>query len=183
MSIPTYAVLNDLPAPVTSGTTIQSFTDVLGDVWVAKNGVYGGAWKRARDALHGTYYRAAAYTWAVAQGNFQYDTVSNDPYGLYNLGQWQFNVPVAGIWRYWSQLAGTATAAGQYLILYTYYNGSASGRNAVSCAGAGTFDVVTEWVSRCAAGDILQTHFSASAALTGAAGNDTGLYIDYLGTG
>jgi hypothetical protein len=40
-----------LPAPVTSGSTVQSFTDALGDVWIAKNGVSGGNWVRANQMV------------------------------------------------------------------------------------------------------------------------------------
>lgn len=39
------------PPPVTTGSTLQTTVDHLGDVWIAKNGVFGGAWKRANQMI------------------------------------------------------------------------------------------------------------------------------------
>jgi len=57
---PTSVPVNNLPPPVTSGSGIQTFIDVNGEQWVAKVGVYGGVWKRARDVMHAIAYRNAA---------------------------------------------------------------------------------------------------------------------------
>jgi hypothetical protein len=80
----TSAELNILPPPVTTGTTIQSFIDLYNELWVAKNGVYGGAWKKARDVLRASVYRVAAIP-AVPTTNtvFPADTVLHDAYGLW----------------------------------------------------------------------------------------------------
>jgi hypothetical protein len=86
----------NLPAPVTSGSGVQSFTDVLGDVWVAANGVSSGAWKRATNVLHGSYYRNAAWNAVTANALFTFDTLVADPYGLYSGGI--VTLPIAGIW-------------------------------------------------------------------------------------
>jgi hypothetical protein len=85
--IPDYAVTDNLPAPLTSGTTIQSFTDVGGEIWVAKNGVNGGTWNRARDVLKGIITRTAALNMPTATtgggGIIAFDTVAKDVYGMY----------------------------------------------------------------------------------------------------
>jgi hypothetical protein len=109
--VPAYAIPDNLPAPVTSGATIQSFTDVWGDVWVAKNGVNGGRWKRARDAIYAKWFRNAAISIAGA-AVLTLDTMTKDDYGLYSAAA--FTVPVAGWYDVVFQLAVTATATGQW---------------------------------------------------------------------
>jgi len=105
----------NLPAPVTSGTTIQSFTDALGDVWVAKNGVYGGNWKRARDVLIARVARGAAWNVTNTVAAVPHDTVLFDFYGLYNLSTLLFTIPITGWWRFEAQVNMTPTATGQYI--------------------------------------------------------------------
>lgn len=117
MSIPTYAITNDLPAPVTSGSNIQSFVDVTGDVWVAKNGVYSGAWRRARDVLHGVIYRTAAYTPKVSPGEIMpYDTREFDNYNLYTGSpNYGFNIPVTGWYKVAATVNGISSAVNSYI--------------------------------------------------------------------
>jgi hypothetical protein len=115
MSIQTYVPVDNLPAPITTGTTIQNFTDVWGDVWVAKNGVNGGNWRRARDVLTSKIYRAAAWTTGSSGSLLSFDSVTRDPYGLAGGGQW--TCPVAGVYAV-SAVAGitfTATAQAAYI--------------------------------------------------------------------
>src|SRR5215831_4318013 len=57
-----------LPAALAAGAAFQSFTDALGDVWVAQGGVNSGAWKRARDVLKSRVYRVATYNLPTAAG-------------------------------------------------------------------------------------------------------------------
>jgi hypothetical protein len=96
--VPAYSVVNNLPAPVTSGTTVQSFIDVLGDMWIAKNGVNSGNWYRARDVCRARIWRTNNFTpvgsaWTI----FPYDTVTDDAYGLCTTGTGAyFAAPVAG---------------------------------------------------------------------------------------
>src|SRR5262252_8854196 len=47
-----YANWVPLPAPVTTGTTVQSFIAPDGEVWVSKNGVNSGNWFKARDVIN-----------------------------------------------------------------------------------------------------------------------------------
>jgi hypothetical protein len=102
MSIPTYAVVNDLPAPVTAGG-FQSFTDVYGDLWIANPSVGGGIWKRAHTALHARVYRTSAFTTAAATvQSIPFDTTDYDPYGLatsLNTTTFSWSTPLTGIYR------------------------------------------------------------------------------------
>jgi hypothetical protein len=116
MSIPTYAVVNDLPAPVTTGSTIQSFTDVLGDVWVAKNGVSGGAWARARAVLYCRCYRGAAYNTPAINATFVYDTAVDDVYGLF--ASPGINLPIPGYWMAGATIEIVPTAVSDTCAFY-----------------------------------------------------------------
>jgi hypothetical protein len=88
----------NLPAPVTSGSGVQSFTDALGDVWVAVNGVYSGNWRRAKDVIRARVYRVAAFTAGAAGYTIvPYDTVSDDAFGGWTLGaNALYTCPIAG---------------------------------------------------------------------------------------
>lgn len=88
----------NLPAPVASGATVQSFTDALGDVWVAKNGVRGGVWMRARDVVGARAFPNA--TQATTAGTYTivpYNSTNSpgfDPLGM--LSGNSLVMPVAG---------------------------------------------------------------------------------------
>lgn len=116
MTLLDYANWVPLPPPVTTGSAIQSFADPTGEVWVAKNGVRGGAWLRARDALRARMYRAAAYTTvATTATRIPYDSVTPnyDLFGLSTTGASAgFTVPIAGMYRLCvvCHLQGAATA-------------------------------------------------------------------------
>jgi hypothetical protein len=113
LSIQTYVPVDNLPAPITSGSGIQSFTDVWGDVWVAQNGTLGGAWKRARDVLHSSAWRSAAFTVGNGDTHIWPDTIDRDVYGFYNtlVGYW--TTPIAGMWAVSATYALVATATAQ----------------------------------------------------------------------
>lgn len=97
--------------PLGAGAPFQSFTDPSGQVWVAKGGVYGGAWKRARDVLHSFVTRTSGgYVQSYWQ-NVGYDSVMNDPYGIFNLTDHNWYVPIAGIWQFNHRVAIQYAAA------------------------------------------------------------------------
>jgi hypothetical protein len=174
-----------LPAPVTSGTTIQSFTDVLGDVWVAKNGVNGGAWKRARDVVHCEYYRAAAHTFPTAWTAFSFDGLLSDAYGLYVAPL--FTPPVAGLYDFTMVLTANPTATGQHVDISLYNTTTAGYLLALNQQSAQASWGVAPMLHAkrvLAATDVIQTRNLAAAALTGQTGGlSTLLAIAYLGTG
>jgi hypothetical protein len=114
MTLINYTDFVPTPAPLTSGTTIQPYTDPTGEVWVAKNGVNGGNWFKARDVLRAQITRNAAYT-TTANTNviMPYDLVVQDTYGLATLGAAAaFNIPVAGWYRIQGQIHLQGSASG-----------------------------------------------------------------------
>jgi hypothetical protein len=95
-----------MPPPVTTGTAIQTFTDPLGDIWIAKNGVNGGNWKRARDAIS---CRAGLAAFTLSGSLNQLPLLipaAVDPYGFMTGSG--FIVPITG--RY--QISSTVQIAG-----------------------------------------------------------------------
>jgi hypothetical protein len=118
----TYAPANNLPNPIVSGSGIQGYTDVNGEVWVAANGVNGGNWSKAREALHAVVGRAAAFTCPTGVTTFGWDTIVHDTYGMFSGGpNYGFNIPVAGSYRLFAQYAAGCQSA-QYCGIRHYYN-------------------------------------------------------------
>jgi hypothetical protein len=95
MTIGTYTTVIPLPPPVTTGTTVQSYIDPNGDTWVAKNGIQGGNWQRARNVCAGRLNPTSNQAITVAgftQVTFQ--TATYDPLNQKSGNNWV--VPIAG---------------------------------------------------------------------------------------
>ena len=162
----------NLPAPVTSGTTIQSFTDVLGDVWVAKNGINSGAWARARDVLYARWARTAAYTMPTGTAIFPFDTNLRDVFGIYvGASNWMV-APVSGLYDVKAQLSVTATATGQWLEqrLYTGSMAVIIQVMRAHASAAAVFSGIVHATVYMNAGDNLAVANFASAALAASVG-------------
>lgn len=186
--IPTFAIPDNLPAPVTSGTTVQSFTDVWGDVWIAKNGVYGGAWKRPRDTLIGKWYRNTAYTSA---GNvaLPFDATVRDAYGMYTSASSACTVPIAGVYDVTYQYSVTATATAQWAAQRLYISTLSgnlwlSGIMESHSSLAAIFSTLIHQQYPLNAGDTIQFLGGAGTSLACVA-TATGTYacVEYYGTG
>jgi hypothetical protein len=95
-----------LPPPSTSAV-IESFIDGREEVWVARAGVDGGNWHRARDAIHYRGYRNAAFTFTAAGVVLPMDAITDDPYLLYNTATGQFTCPVPGRYHVSGKLAAS----------------------------------------------------------------------------
>jgi hypothetical protein len=185
MSIATYTPVNDLIAPVTTGG-IQSFIDVYGDMWVAKPGVNGGAWRKARDVLHAVIYRNAAWssgsTIVVA-----FDTVLRDTYGMFSSNG--YLIPVAGWYRIQGTCNGNVTAVSQYMIAYIYGGPSAgtqlSSANVTDPLTGGGCACRTWADTYCNAGDLIQLRmYQAGYPINAQVGQaNTRLEISFTGTG
>lgn len=183
IEIPTYVPALPLPAPITSGSGIQTYTDPYGDLWVAANGVRGGVWYRAKDVLYGRIYRNAAYTYATSGTVLPWSGTSRDIYGLYVSAQNGFVLPVAGVWSYHCMLCVTFTAINQFIALSVnpaamrtnVYNGTTATTNQyVQAHDVWTFN----------AGDVVQANVYCNAALVmaGLTPSDCFMTVKYEGT-
>lgn len=189
MTIQTYAVVDNLPAPVTSGTGIQSWTDAMsGEVWVAKVGVIGGAWKKARDVLHGILHRSTAIPMVASPGAIiPYDVVDQDAYGM-SVGSpnYGYVVPLPGWYRAYATIVVGVSATN------TFIQGQIQQNNSVDWSSDNWFITVASgnltWRSMClmylAASDIVNVKASQQQLYSYVVGATyTRFEIDYLGTG
>jgi hypothetical protein len=184
MTLLNYTYPIPLPAPVTSGSGIQSYTDPMGDVWVAANGVNSGNWKRARDALHCEYYRAAAWTTPTSLSAVAMDQVIEDFYGLYNANTGVFSVPVTGLYLLNFSVAATATAINQWLNCVLVNTGGSMVAQFQNYAGAAAnFTSATIYQRALANTETITTKVNASVGMTGSIGvNASRFGAVYLGT-
>jgi hypothetical protein len=176
--------------PVAAGAPLAAYTDpITNEVYVAKGGVNGGAWRKARDVLYCRYYRATAFNTTTAVGVLPFDTVIADPYGLYNPTSGIFTVPVAGRYAFYSTATATPTAAGQNFQLYFSHNSPTNQIVYASVSsggsGAGYRQVPTcRYQDNLSAGDTVYTNQVATAVLPVYPGAPyTYFYADYHGTG
>lgn len=180
----TYAKLNVLPAPVTTGTTTQTFTDIWGEIWVAKNGVNSGNWFKARDVLHATVYRQAAYTTPTGVSTYGPDTTQRDPYSLWvGSPTFGYKVPVAGIYRCSFHWGVSGAAVGEYCHSSIYQSGSNIMLNNAFAAVAGGLYGRAQCLARLTTSDTITFIYYCSIAETGLTGPINNLCsIDYLGS-
>lgn len=191
MTIQTYALVENLPPPVTSGTGIQSFTDVMtGEVWIAKNGVYGGNWYRARDVVHYHAYRATAYTMSITAGTiFPCDTPWQDTWGFATGSpNYAFTAPVPGWYRGFAYIEVTVAAIGQYIQGSLQQNNTTnwSSDNMFSTRASGGLCWRTHALLFLNAGDFVNLKANSSTAygiITTGNLPPCHLEMDYLGTG
>jgi|SRR5215469_5819054 len=174
-----------LPPALGAGAPFTTYTDPSGEVYVAKGGVYGGAYKKARDVLHVAWYRGAAFTSTATPTLLGFDSMDNDPYGLYSTGTSYVTVPLAGVWRTLVRLSVSATATGQWVQVTVYRSGV--GDHALGMAHssvATTLLAETSLVRPFNAGDQVGAHLASSVTLNGYTGaGGSHFEMDYLGTG
>jgi hypothetical protein len=181
----TYAELNVLPAPVITGTTTQVYTDIWGEVWVAKNGVNGGNWFKARDVLHASVTRTSAFTTPTGASTFGFDTVSRDIYGMWN-GSPTFGwiVPVTAIYRIHFAYGITGAAIAEYCNASIYQGAVNISLHNNFAAVAGGLYARAQCLARLTAlTDTVTASYFTSIAETGVTGAATNTFsIDYLGS-
>jgi hypothetical protein len=178
-----------LPPPVTTGSTIQTYTDANGDIWVAKNGVRSGNWYRARDVLYARLSRGAVYTFPTAATNMAWDQF-DDPYGIWTQASQQMTIPLAGLWSFngsnYTPFAGLSTGP-QNLGSNLVQNGTvvSRGSQATNWANSPVRSPLSD-VLRCVAGDVIAYTVQCSLASQTSVYADKSnnwLAINYLGTG
>lgn len=188
MSIATYIVTNDLPAPTSSSTT-QTFTDVYGEQWVAKSGVYSGAWRKARDVLHAVVYRNATLAMPNSAGTvIAYDTPQRDVYGMYVVASKGYVIQATGYYRMQASCNSTATATGQYIqgSLFGGPTGAtvlSSTNNVTITSGGLSWRTWAEWY--CTLNDLIQCQAYVSVASQNVQLGlvNARLELSYIGTG
>jgi hypothetical protein len=186
MSVQTYAPLSNLPAPVTTGTAIQSYTDVWGEIWVAKNGVNNGTWFKAREVLKAAWQRTAAFNTAGTPTLFAWDTMIYDTYGLYVTSPtWGYVVPVPGWYRIFAEYAFAGTATTQYGGIRIMQNATMiTNENTICNAATGQVYTRSQSLPFAAAGDTFTVQYwSSTASMVGTAGAPTRFTIDFQGPG
>jgi hypothetical protein len=173
------------PPPVTSGSTTQSYTDPLGDWWVAKNGVNGGSWYRARDVLYARMNRVAAYTGVASGAMVPYDTISADPYGCCTAGaSAMFTCPVPGRYFVAGRMSETITVNTR-LFTTVMRNGAGIARGIDITTASAPASSYVACAYLFAAGDQIQIQYYSTAAVALEVGPNGISYMDvnYLGTG
>jgi hypothetical protein len=180
-----WQVLYGPPPPVSTGA-LQTFADQSGEIWVAKPGVYAGAWRRARDVLAGLYLRNAAFSLSSTSAVIAHDALqAGDPYGLYSTSTGRLTIPAAGMWRFDHQVAAAAIVANGYLKASLRLTGSSVWEtNALSgpSNNAGAI-AATTILLKLATSDYIDTMASASPAVGTYGGGNTRFSFAYIGTG
>ena len=174
------------PPALTAAAPFQSFTDSQGDVWVAKGGVSGGAWRRASNVLCARWQRNAALTTSAATPTYiTFDSAQFDNYGLWQPSTPGFVLPVAGLWRVEGCMNITGTAAGQGATLAVYQSGFRKMQTSFSVSVATTFTGFVVGIVRCVAGDTLALSSVVTAGLSYNVNSAYGCWfeINYLGVG
>ena len=176
-----------LPVPVTSGSTIQSYTDPLGDVWVAKNGVNSGNWSRARDVLFCRVYRNAPYTLSASPNGQQcpFDTAMRDVYGMFTAPT--ITLPIAGLWHVGAVIELANTAANQVIGYYLGGTGFVI-RSTISQEPGTAYPLRVQAYAEgyAAAGVAVSATFeytTASLAMTVGQTDRSAMWVMYQGTG
>jgi hypothetical protein len=176
----------NLPPALAAGAAFSTYTDAAGDLWVAKGGVYSGAWKRPRDVLHCRIYSNATFTLAATtETALQYQTVDVDWYGMWNAGATRLIAPVPG--RYLVNFAiNIALNANVRLFPNLYINGTWHSRGTDTTYNnmTGYNIVMTDILALNATDYAYATVYNGSSAGT-AGGTIQQNYIEcsYLGTG
>jgi hypothetical protein len=176
-------------AALGAAAPLAYFTDTRGDLWIAKGGVNGGAWRRARDVLRARVWRSTSFSFPTTAAGLDFDgSPAKDDYGIYSHASQGFVCPVAGVYRYTCQLCANVTAAGSFV---TQMVQSPAGTTLVTRndygtgAGNASYSLLTDTLT-IAAGALVKTVIQGSASI-GGLGYGTSLInwaaLEYLGTG
>jgi hypothetical protein len=180
------ALAGQTAMPAYTGAGIATDVGQDGEIWVAKAGVNGGGWRKARDVLHARWARNAVFNTSTSYLQVAMDTNSRDPYGLYVTATPGYLVPVAGLYLMTSVIVLGGVAAGDNVGLQFTRNTANVDEQFLSVGGTSGADAGHSGVLQASAGDVLSLAIKASkAGVTIVAGQPPRAYleIDYLGTG
>jgi len=168
-----------VPNPLSSGAPFTQFTDNLGDIWVAKGGVNGGVFRRARDVLYVKVARLAAITIGTGNNPYPWDTTVRDLYGMFVYPN--ITVPLQGTWLLTSS-TGYNLPAGAQTNNLVIRNGVTQEAWSASIIGAGGSDIALAVQINCAANDTLQLQINANIATPILAGQGyNNMAVSYIG--
>jgi hypothetical protein len=174
------------PPPLSGAAPFAYYTDSNNEVWCAKGGVNGGAWRRATEVLHARWHRNAALNSSASNVNIPWDGKEFDDYGLYVSASTGFILPVPGIWRLMGLLTCTTTAVNQVSLIDLWQTSFRKVEHRITAPTASTVSVTAVAVMRCVVGDNLQVGgltTPGGLAYTVGFAYTTAAECDYLGTG
>lgn len=185
--VPTYVTTVPLPAPLTSGSGVQSYTDPTGEVWVAANTVKGGNWYRAKDVLKCRISRTAVYNLPTGAGvTMVYDTANKDDYTMYNTTTGIMAAPVIGWYRVHAQIQCGAQAIGSFLQITIYLASTSFAQDTMYTYSAAIYQTVrvSDILYATSVGQqfTIQTRASTAAASSQSQNTDYCTF-EYLGSG
>ena len=181
MTLLDYANWVPLPAALGAAAPLTSFTAPDGEVWVAKGGVNGGQWRKARDVLRVKACRQAAYNLGTAAVAMPWDLSIYDDYGLRSGSN--FTAPIAGWWRMHTQVGAAATASGQYQAGTIVFGSSTAVRTNQYMFAATNFYMHMSGIFRCNAGDVCySTQYASAAMVMVPTSYDSYAEFEYLGS-
>jgi hypothetical protein len=182
-----------IPPPLGTGAPLAYFLDTGNEMWVAKGGVSGGSWHKARDVLKGNWGRSnVAWNITAAGVTVPPDNMGFDAYGMWVPGGGNFYwlIPVPGVYRFHCNTGSSgSTAAGQQCTLSIKQNAliPSNAASGASTAAGQSIGVQITNIFKCAVGDQVSHPISATATIPGlvAALGVTPTYatIEYVGTG
>jgi hypothetical protein len=176
----------NLPPAVGAAAPLTAFTDTSGELWIAKGGVYGGAYRRARDTLRTRVYSGTQSTTANTWTSLNMVNTDLDPYGVWGQAS-GYTCPVAGHYDVGLSLQVSATAAAQTVTLGLRQGAPLAAQTPpMYSSAAQVFGTAVRDVLACNAGDVLLAQAFTSVGMAIA---QTGnrpfnfLTIKYLGPG
>jgi hypothetical protein len=179
-----------IPAPpaATTSATIQTYTDASGEVWVAKAGVKGGQYRKARDVLYSRLALSAAAPVGTPLVTLPWDTTRDDLYGLGTLGaSAHWTIPAAGLYLFTGKATVLMTAPQQYAGTQIRLNGIGLDWATPTVVVPQQINIHVPWttVVRCNAGDSLDIQLQGSVAGLSLTGGTTHNWaqVEYLGSG
>jgi hypothetical protein len=138
-----------------------------------------------RDVLEARVYRNAAFTFSGGQVTLPFDSVSRDPWGMWQMANSAFVIPVAGLYLVTVHVTTAPATNTQWLNIILTQNGGTvaltSGTNAI--AAGYIVNIITDLVP-CAVGDslVVQGQPQSSSPIVPAS-YQTYFAIAYYGTG